>query len=121
MPIKSFNGFLIGLYVGEQFYDFSTINRSKININALDRDVNIEVINKRHLLTISTYSDKDKYMELYAPREKDMVAIAYETIVGLVNITLKDIRDNKITFEDEGLCAGIEFSGDYSKLNTKQW
>lgn len=116
-PLKSFTGFLIGFWHKNVFYKFSTINRSKINIESKDKDINIKVNNGRYILEFTTFTEKTTYMDLFAPREEKMIAIASETIVGKCDVMLREIKSQKVILKDSSYCAGVEFSGNYEELN----
>jgi tocopherol cyclase len=115
-PLGSFTGFLIGFYFRDKFYKFTTINKSYIKLKAEIEQTEITVSNKRYSLSITAQTFKDKFMDLYAPRDDKMIPIARETLQGKVIVRLTDIKSGEVLFNDEGLSAGVEFSGDYTKL-----
>ena len=106
----SFRGFLIGLAVEQQFYSFTTMNRSRCRIRQTGGDIFMEVQNSRHTLTIKTRTSPDKFVELHGPRDGRMVPLVQENLQGMVRVELKE-RSGKILFSDEGSCSGIEYGG----------
>lgn len=116
MPVGSFTGFLIGLYTDDEFYKFTTMNRSSISICFEDYKMNITAKNKKCELSIHCSYDKNKFASLYAPKNGSMLPIAEESLLGTVELQLKDCITQSILLEDSGKCAGIEFCGDYKNL-----
>ena len=117
--VTSFTGFLIGLYLKGEFYEFTTINRSALSINCGDERLVLKTENKEYILKIEALYKEETIMDLYAPRGEDMVPIARETLQGNVTVTLYDKKTNSIIFSDKSSAAGVEFSGDYKNLNNK--
>lgn len=117
--VTSFTGFLIGLYIKDKFYEFTTINRSELSIICQDGRLALETENKNYILQIEALYKEETLMNLYAPRGKEMVPIARETLQGNLVVTLYDKKRNCIIFNDKSTSAGVEFSGDYKNLNNK--
>ena len=110
--ISSFRGFLIGLYVEDKFYKFTTINRSTLNIIQKDADVIITSENRKYKLIIETKTNKSDFMLCMGPRDDKMVPLVEETLKARVNVTLIDKSTSKTIFCEDGLCCGIEYGGD---------
>jgi len=106
-----FRGFLIGLYVNGIFYSFTTMNRSRIRITQKNSDIDILVENAKYTLNIQTKTKEDGFILLNGPRDGKMVPLVQENLQGKVKVTLLEKKHKKIIFEDEGLCAGIEYGG----------
>lgn len=115
-PLGSFTGFLIGFYFKDTFFEFSTINFSKLKIETGSRDVYIMVHNKKYTLSIKTETSEKEFMKLFAPRSDKMVPIAQETLSGLILLTMTDNRNGRVIFQDTGIYSGVEFSGKYHNL-----
>lgn len=115
-PIKDFTGFLIGLTLENEFYSFTTINHSKINIQNLGDDIALTVTKKNLRLTIKTYTKPKDFLVLKAPNQGSMTSTVKETINGQVYILLEDTKTNKKIFEDIGLSTGVEYGGNFSSL-----
>ena len=115
-PIRDFTGFLIGVTLENQFYSFTTINHSKINISSLGDDVILTATKKNLKLTLRTYSNPEYFLTLKAPNNGSMIASVKETISGKVYMLLEDTYLNKVIFEDTGFSAGIEYGGDFKKF-----
>ncbi|MCR3921267.1 MAG: tocopherol cyclase family protein [Firmicutes bacterium] len=110
---SSFKGFLIGLYVEDHFYSFTTINRSKIKIlQKTDKDIYLLVENSKYMLKIETSTQPEKFILLNGPNNGEMKPLVQENLCGQVSIELISKRDNKIIFADEGRSAGIEYGGE---------
>jgi len=111
-PVSSFRGFLVGLYVGDSFYEFTTMNRSKAEVIQKGTDVIMHLKNRHHSLTIDCETNSEDFILLNGPRGEQMVPLVQENLHGLVKITLKENASGKIVFEDSGCCAGVEYGGE---------
>lgn len=114
--LKSFTGFLIGVYVKGRFYKFTTINRSNLLINCENEKIILETYNKKYSLKIEGSYKEEDFMKLYAPCNGSMIPIASETLHGNLKIMLYDKKRNCIIFNDTCTSSGIEFSKDYMNL-----
>ncbi len=108
----SFRGFLIGLYIGKDFYEFTTMNRSNVELIQKDSDVIMTIRNARHTLTLETCTEKEKFILLNGPKEGKMIPLVQENLQGTVRLELKENHSSKVVFVDEGTCAGIEYGGE---------
>ncbi|MBU3143751.1 tocopherol cyclase family protein [Clostridium sp. CF012] len=110
--ITSFRGFLIGLFVDDKFYKFTTINKSTLNIvqNALDIIITTE--NKKYKLIIETKTNKSDFMLCMGPRDDKMLPLVEESLKASVKVTLIDKSTSKTIFCENVLCCGIEYGGD---------
>lgn len=115
-PIKNFTGFLIGVTLENDFYSFTTINHSKINIQHFGDDISLTVTKKNLKLTLKTFTNQKDFLVLKAPNKGSMKSTVKETINGQVYMLLEDTKLNKKIFEDVGLSAGIEYGGNFSEL-----
>lgn len=115
-PIKNFTGFLIGVTLENDFYSFTTINHSKINIQHFGDDISLIVTKKNLKLTLKTFTNQKDFLVLKAPNKGSMKSTVKETINGQVYMLLEDTKLNKKIFEDVGLSAGIEYGGKFSEL-----
>lgn len=93
------------------FYSFTTVNRSKINVQQSDSDVIIDVENKRFSLKMKTRTSSENFMLLNGPRNGKITPLVQENLQGEVQVSLRDKEHNKIIFEDKGFCTGIEYGG----------
>ncbi len=110
----SFKGFLTGMYLKDEFFKFSTINRSKMSISKNKNDLKLIFRNKTHQLTINTNTSEEKFILINAPRNNYMVPLVSETLHGKVEISLKDLRSGATVVSDIGTSAGIEYGGNQS-------
>lgn len=115
-PFRSFTGFLIGLYAKGRFYKFTTINKSTLSINSENEKITLETNNKDYYLKIEAVYKKETFMELYAPRDGNMIPIASETLDGILSVTLYDKKRDCTILNNKCASAGIEFSGNYMNL-----
>lgn len=111
-PLGSFRGFLIGVYIDDEFYSFTTIKRNKLQIERRGLDVIISVKNSRYILTVKTQTKPGGFIPCYGPRGNDMVVLLEETLCGVIDVELKELITGKVLFKDTGLCTGIEFGGE---------
>lgn len=114
--ITGFTGFLIGITVENEFYTFTTMNHSKINIQHFGEDIVLTATKKNLKLTLKTYTNPKDFLMLKTPYKGSMIFTVKETINAQVHMILEDTRENKKIFEDIGLSAGIEYGGDFLKL-----
>lgn len=109
--LTSFRGFLIGIYLENKFYKFTTINKSTLSVIENEKDVIITTENKNYKLIIKTKTDKNKFMLCMGPRENTMIPLVEENLTGTALVTLIDKKLNKTIFHDEGFGCGIEYGG----------
>ena len=107
----TFKGFLIGLSIDDEFYEFTTTNRSKFKIVKTDIGVNIHCESKDHILTIIVSTENSSFMTLKGPRDGDMIPLVDESLSGVVSVELISKKDNSILFKDESNAAGVEYGG----------
>ncbi len=112
----SFRGHLVGLYHGEQFFAFTTMNRSRLTIRSLQPDVRMELENRRYWVEITTQSDPDTFILCRGPRGGEMVPMVWETLQGKVTLRLYDKRQRQYLLETQGERAGIEYGGDQMQI-----
>ncbi len=110
--VTSFRGFLVGLFVNDSFYAFTTMNRSKVEVVQKGTDVTMYFKNRKHTLTIDCETNSADFILLNGPRGDRMVPLVQENLQGEVAVILKDNAGGKIIFEDSGHCAGVEYGGD---------
>lgn len=110
---SSFQGFLIGVTIENQFYSFTTMNRSKIKIQSLGDDIVLTVKKRNLKLTLKIFSKKDTFLLCNGPKKGLMSPFVKETLSGQVYMLLEDTQNNKKIFEDIGSSAGIEYGGDF--------
>jgi tocopherol cyclase len=113
----SFTGFLVGLYVKGKFYEFSTINRSKLNLRFGDGELSAAINNGKYTLSFHTVCQSDMFMTLFAPKAEKMHQIARETLTGKVIVLLIKNRTEEVIFKDTGHLAGVEYCGNYKDLS----
>ncbi len=111
-PVSSFRGFLVGLYVGNTFYEFTTMNRSKAEVIQKGTDVVMHLKNRHHSLTIDCETNSEDFILLNGPRGDQMVPLVQENLQGKVAVILRENVGGKIIYEDSSQCAGVEYGGD---------
>ena len=112
---KSFLGFIVGLYIDETLYKFTTYSNAKIKNLYIDSSrVVWEIEDKNFYLKI--ISEKGISGELKGPTLKDMEMRVAESLNAKIKITLKRKKDNTIVFDDIGFHGGLEIAGDIDKL-----
>lgn len=108
----SFSGFLVGIYVKNDFYEFTTINRAKVQIKRNDEDVELVFSRKNYRLSVKTKSKKEDFLLCKGPREGKMVPLVNEALTGDVALELVDTASNKIIYKGTGKATGIEYGGE---------
>jgi len=111
-PLSSFRGFLVGLYVGSSFYEFTTMNRSKAEVIQKGADLAVHFKNRRYSLTIECETKSEDFILLNGPRGDQMVPLVQENLQGLVRVTLKETSGSRTIYSDSGRCAGVEYGGE---------
>jgi hypothetical protein len=120
LPISSFTGFLIGLYIKGAFYKFTSVNGSKLTLDFSKDDVIISTYNRTHILKFKTHAPSNSFMDLYAPRGSKMIPIARESLQGKLSFELIDKKTKNLLYNSEGSCSGLEFGGNYQTLSIKK-
>ena len=110
--VSNFRGFLVGLYVGNTFYEFTTMNRSKAEVIQKGTDVVMHLKNRHHSLTIDCETNSEDFILLNGPRGDQMVPLVQENLQGKVAVILRENVGGKIIYEDSSQCAGVEYGGD---------
>ncbi len=107
----SFRGFLAGLYVEGTFYEFTSMNRSRVEVSQKGTDLTMRLFNRRYNLTLETETKSWDFILLNGPRGKQMIPLVHENLQGLVHLELKNNASGEIIFEDTGRCTGVEYGG----------
>jgi len=108
----SFRGFLVGLLVEDQFYEFTSINRTKARVERRGNDISIDLRNARHRLTIDAVTNPEQFVLLKGPRDGRMEPLVQENLLGQVRVRLTATDSGRLRFAGEGLCAGVEYGGE---------
>ena len=111
-PISSFRGFLVGFYVGDTFYEFTTMNRSKAEVIQKGTDVVMYLKNRHHSLAIDCETSSEDFILLNGPRGDQMVPLVQENLQGKVTVILRENAGGKVIYEDSSQCAGVEYGGE---------
>lgn len=111
-PIRDFRGFLIGLTIEDKFYSFTTINRSKLNLKNIGKDIELVTYNKNYKLTLKTTTNKDDFVLCMGPKNGHMIPLVRETLCAKVEMTLEEIKTKNIIFTGIGQSTGVEYGGD---------
>ncbi|WP_235069301.1 tocopherol cyclase family protein [Turicibacter sp. TJ11] len=114
--LKEFRGFLIGVTVDDKFYSFTTMNRSKINIQVCDRDIILCATHQHLQLILKTKTKPEDFVECFGPQNGKMSPLLEETLKGEVEMTLMDVKKNILIYHGIGKACGIEYGGDISRL-----
>lgn len=114
--IKEFRGFLIGVTVDNQFYSFTTMNRSSLTLNIYDGDILLHATHKHISLILKTKSRPEDFVTCLGPKNGKMVPLVDETLLGEVEMTLLDSKHNRILYHGIGKACGIEYGGEQMKL-----
>lgn len=112
----SFTGFLVGLNIGDEFYKFTTINRSKINIINKGTDYKMQFRKDKLLLEIDLYTNKKDFFLCKAPIDGTMRSFVSENINSIVTLRLFDENNNNIIYEGKSYCSGVEYCGNIDDL-----
>jgi len=97
--------------VGGTFYEFTTMNRSRVSLEQKGSDVKMLLTNRNYSLSIETETRGKDFILLHGPRGKQMIPLVHENLQGLVYLELKENSTGNIIFEDSGRCAGVEYGG----------
>ncbi|MGL4338111.1 MAG: tocopherol cyclase family protein, partial [Turicibacter sp.] len=113
--LKEFQGFLIGVTVDNQFYPFTTINRSKMSLDIHDDDILLVTTHKHLKLTLKTKTNPNEFVLCYGPKDGTMIPLVEETITASVEMTLEDTKKNTIIYQGIGHATGVEYGGEFMK------
>jgi len=116
VPLGSFRGFLVCFYYNNKFINFTSINRSKLNIEYKDSDVFIKLTRKNYELSIKTNTKRNEFILCNGPSKTEMIPLVNESLLGKVYVELKNLKDDAILFAGTGLCTGVEYGGDMLKI-----
>jgi hypothetical protein len=111
-PVSSFRGFLIGLSVKDQFYAFTTMNRSKLKIRQKGADAVIQAESRLYRLELETLTRRDDFILLPGPQDDQMVPFVQENLSATVHVRLTARNDGRTLFDEMGVCCGVEYGGD---------
>lgn len=112
----SFRGFLIGLYVQGTFYEFTTMNRSKMKIISLAPDIELEVTNKQYTLSLITKSRPESFILCRGPRNGQMVPLVEESLKGRLDAALYERSSGRRVWHDTAKAVGLEYGGDQMQV-----
>lgn len=113
---KTFRGFIIGFLFNNKFYKFTTMNKSKVSIKENKGGVELTAQNLKYRLIIKTFTEKNMFIKCFGPKNNDMSPFLEENLMGIIKVQLFDLKNNKIIFEENGECAGIEYGGEQKKI-----
>lgn len=119
-PVSSFTGFLIGVCIDGWFYKFTTMNKSTLAISFEKERIILRAESREALLKIEADYKEESFIDLYAPRDNNMVPIARESLQGSLKVSLYDKNINSEILRDCCSSAGVEFSGNYRSLYKKK-
>lgn len=108
----NFSGFLAGLYLDGEFYEFTKMNRAKMDIEKNGRDMTIRFRRKNLELKVKTESELEDFILCRGPRDGEMTPLVKECLNGTVELELIDRNLDKIIYKGKGIATGIEYSGD---------
>ena len=103
---------MVGLYVGDKFYEFTTMNRSKVEVTQKGTDFTLQLKNRQHSLTIDIETTAKIFILLNGPCDDQMIPLVQENLQGLVHITLIEKSSGVTIYSDTGRCSGVEYGGD---------
>lgn len=114
--VKEFRGFIIGVTVDNNFYSFTSINKSSITLNVCDRDIILCATRKHLHLVVKTKTNPHDFVLCYGPKDGEMVPLVEETLLGEIEMTLLDTKRNIILYQGIGKACGIEYGGEQMNL-----
>ncbi len=109
--MTSFRGFLVGFYVEDSFYEFTSMNRSRVEVVQKGTDLTMRFANRRYSLAMEIETSSHDFILLNGPRGEQMIPLVHENLQGLVHLELKDNASGETIFEDTGRCTGVEYGG----------
>jgi len=118
IPFKifRFTGFLAAIKIDDDIYKFTTMNRSRINIELKGKDVKIICTRKDIRLTIETNTFEDEFLNIKGPIIGKMDIIVKESLVSQIKVELYDLKRDAIIYEGNGFASGIELMGNLKQL-----
>ena len=114
---SSFTGFIAGLLVDGQLYQFTTYNSTKLLKCMIDnKKVELVFRNKKHKLEV--FAKREEATALASPIMGLMDGKIEESMCSGIFINLKDLKTNKTLLEDTGRNAALEVAGRIEEITT---
>lgn len=113
----SFRGFIVGLWVDEKLYRFTTYAGGRIErLKISETTVDWVLRNRTHRLFIT--AQRAEGGSLKGPTPLDMGKRVVETLNASVRVRLETLK-GELIFDDTGEHTGLEVSGEVERLVTK--
>lgn len=115
---SSFVGFIAGLYVDNQLFEFTTYNRTKLSLSvASKRFVKLRFENSRHTLEITAY--RNAATELASPITGFMDGRISESMSSRLDVQLSEHKSGKVVFKDTGRNVALEVAGRIEEISVR--
>ena len=112
---KSFRGFIIGLWHGQQLYRFTKYNGSKItSLRLTDTHVILHAVNRTHRLELEATRSEGGL--LHAPYRSEMLQRVTESLTATIAVKLIELKSGRVIFEGTGRHAGLEINGEIQQI-----
>lgn len=112
---SSFIGHIAGVLFKDQLIEFTTYNRTKLNVcKVTQKYVQVEMENPFYRLEIN--AQREKATSLAAPILGFMSGRIEESMKAKIHVVLLDKKTQQILINDTGSSAGIEVAGNYKLL-----
>lgn len=115
-----FNGFLTAFQLNDKVYKFTTINRSKVDLNVSNDKITIVFEKDDLVLTVEANYDKSKFLIIKGPVDGKMDRDVKESITSEVKVELIDNFKGRLLFQGVSECSGLEFMGNIMSLVRKK-
>lgn len=109
-----FVGFLVGLYIDDQLYKFTTYSGAKMTSKLEDDRLLLSF--RQGKLTLDIIANKGKTGELISPISGAMAGKVNESLTATLEVTLK--KGGTLIYSGKGRNAGLEIAGDVDVLIT---
>lgn len=113
----AFVGFICAFLLNGKLIKFATYTGAKLNKVVIgENEITVELADKNYHLTVTAI--KAPGAELAAPVLGFMEGRVKESMSALINIQLRDKKENRLIFNDTGYHAGLEIAGKTDELLT---
>ncbi|QVK17922.1 hypothetical protein KHQ81_13995 [Mycoplasmatota bacterium] len=114
-----FNGFLTAFRFNNKVYKFTSINRSKMDLEFDQNNVNITFKKDNYQLSIETRCKASDFMTIKGPSDGKMNRDVRESIISEVRVELIDLYKEMILFQGISQNSGVEIMGNIRTLLSK--
>jgi|SRR5690554_1820925 len=115
-----FNGFLTAFLLDNKVYKFTSINRSKVDLQVSNNNITVVFERDDYILTIETSYTKSDFLTIKGPNDGIMNREVKESIISKVRVEFIDVFKGRLLFQGISEKSGLEFMGNVMSLVRKK-